>query len=346
MRARFKALRCEPRSLARRVKSLAGKPFCFAREAQSLAGTVRRDADRAESFAAALSGLTNAEKRLARKPRWLVHRAKSLVLANADYQRRDNRLVVEAPGLRPRARRPTAIAKRGKRRPKSLSRASAELARCCRQAYDRHTPASSVETHLSAAQARIVALALALGVVVAAWLLFEFGETTNHSQAAAPYQTPPTSSPSPLVAPQASGGPPPALAAPADLGARPPVSAIYQCKGPNGRAFRDHPCASNESEVHVSPAGPPSTPGYSLAQSKAIADEMEAVRLRGEAQQRSRLSQPDKPAQRSRSSECAAIDQAIAGVDSVLRALHSASQGDYWTAERRALTDRRFSIGC
>jgi len=245
-----------------------------------------------------------------------------------------------------RARRPIASANGGKRRQKSVSRASAELARSCRQAYDRHTPASSVETHLSAAPARIVALTLALGVVVAAWLLFEYGETTNQRQAASPYQTPPTNSPSPLVAPPSSSRPRPEPTARADDHARPAVSFIYQCKGPNGSAFRDYPCANNESEVQVWPAGPPSRPGYSLAQSKAIADEMEAASLRGEAQQRSRLSQLEKPVQKSRSRECAAIDQAIAGVDSQLRALHSASQGDYWTAERRALTDRRFSIRC
>ncbi len=200
---------------------------------------------------------------------------------------------------------------------------------------------------MSAAQARIVALTLALSVVVGAWLLFEYGETTNQRQTASPYQRPHTSSPSPVVAPpQSSGSPRPEVTSPADVLARPPASSIYHCRGPNGSAFRDHPCANNETEVHVSPAGPISRPGYSLAQSKAIADEMEAARLRGEAQQRWRLSQLDRPAQGSRSSECAVIDQAIARVDSQLREPHSPSQGDAWTAARRALTDRRFSIGC
>ncbi len=69
-----------------------------------------------------------------------------------------------------------------------------------------------------------------------------------------------------------------------------------------------------------------------------IANEMEASRLRGEAQRRWRLSQLEKPVRESTRSECAAIDQAIARVDSQLRELHSASQGDRWTAERRALT--------
>jgi methyl-accepting chemotaxis protein len=54
--------------LAREAQSLA-------REAQSLAGTVRRGADRAKSFAAALIGLTNADQRLARRARRLAHRA-------------------------------------------------------------------------------------------------------------------------------------------------------------------------------------------------------------------------------------------------------------------------------
>lgn len=227
-----------------------------------------------------------------------------------------------------------------------MTRTSAELARSCRPAYDRHIPASPVETHLPAAQARIVALSLAVSVVVGAWLLFEYGETTNQRQAASPYERPHTSSPPPAVAPRSSGSPPLEVTSPADVVARPPASLIYQCKGPTGTAFRDHPCANNETEVHASPAGPISKPGYSLAQSKAIADEMEASRLRGEAQRRWRLSQLEKPVRESTRSECAAIDQAIARVDSQLRELHSASQGDRWTAGRRALTDRRFSIGC
>lgn len=199
---------------------------------------------------------------------------------------------------------------------------------------------------MPAAKARIVALTLALSVVVGAWLLFEYGETTNQRQAAHPYQRSHTSSPPPAVARRSSGSPALEVTSPADVVARPPASLIYQCQGPNGTAFRDHPCANNETEVHVSPAGPISKPGYSLAQSKAIADEMEASRLRGEAQRRWHLSQLEKPARKSTRSVCAAIDQAINRVDSQLRELHSASEGDRWTAERRDLTDRRFSIGC
>jgi hypothetical protein len=84
-RARIKASPCKLSCLARRAKRLAGKAFFrvgeaprLAREARSLAGTVRRGADQAKIFAAALIGLTNADQRLALRAQGLAHRAKGL----------------------------------------------------------------------------------------------------------------------------------------------------------------------------------------------------------------------------------------------------------------------------
>ncbi len=48
----------------------------------------------------------------------------------------------------------------------------------------------------------------------------------------------------------------------------------------------------------------------------------------------------------SKASECKLIDHAIAAVDAKLRQLYNGQEGDFWTAERRKLTDRRFSLSC
>ena len=43
---------------------------------------------------------------------------------------------------------------------------------------------------------------------------------------------------------------------------------------------------------------------------------------------------------------CEQIDKDISGCDSVLRQPHTASEGDYWTGERKKLTDERYTVGC
>jgi hypothetical protein len=103
-RARIKASPCKLSCLARRAKRLAGKAFFrvgeaprLAREARSLAGTVRRGADQAKIFAAALIGLTNADQRLALRAQGLAHRAQGLA-------HRAKGLAHRARGLAHRAR--------------------------------------------------------------------------------------------------------------------------------------------------------------------------------------------------------------------------------------------------
>jgi len=83
-----------------------------------------------------------------------------------------------------------------------------------------------------------------------------------------------------------------------------------------------------------------------LDQLKAKADEMETARLQREASQTAAQTQAGRAMRDSRKSECDDLDRQIKAVDSLLRQPHSASEGDYWTGERRKLTDRRFSIGC
>ncbi len=195
---------------------------------------------------------------------------------------------------------------------------------------------------------RIVAIALALSVVVSAWLLFEYSEASRQRQAAelsvgvrdAAVPRAVDSSPSSTrtlrdSTPNSS----------ATIG-RPSGSLIYKCRGRSGTAYRDHPCTSEETELQVTVAGPVSAPRYNLEQLKAKADEMEAARLKRDALQIAVQSPVERSTRDSRKTECDALDQQIAAMDSRLRQPHSASEGDHWTGERKKLTDRRFSIGC
>lgn len=111
-------------------------------------------------------------------------------------------------------------------------------------------------------------------------------------------------------------------------------------------AYRDRHCLPNETQLEVTAAGPISAPKSNLVQLKAMADAMEASRLRRDAAQNLETQHAANSAVDSKKLQCNLIDQRIAAVDSQLRQLHSAASGDLWTAERRKLTDSRFSLGC
>jgi hypothetical protein len=201
---------------------------------------------------------------------------------------------------------------------------------------------------LTGSLGRIVAIALALSIVIGAWLLFEYSETGRQGQAAEQAQGGPDASGLRAIDPSPSSAgtlrdPAPS---PPDTVGRHSDSLIYKCKGPSGTAYRDHPCSSKETVLQVTVAGPISAPLYDLDQLKAKADEMEAARLQRAASQTASQIQAERPTRDSRKSDCDALDRRLAEVDSLLRLPHSASVGDFWTGERRKLTDRRFSIGC
>lgn len=209
-----------------------------------------------------------------------------------------------------------------------------------------------VEAGLTGSLGRIVAIALALAITVGAWLLFEYSEASRHGEATDGGQRGFDVSPPPAVdsySASARAIPDPISNSSATAG-RPPGSFIYKCRGPTGIAYRDHPCSSKETELQVTVADPPSPPRNDLAQLKVKADAMEAARLHREATQSAvqaqAQAQAEKPMENPRKTACDAIDREIDRVDSWLRQPHSASSGDFWTGERRKLTDRRFSLGC
>jgi hypothetical protein len=191
-------------------------------------------------------------------------------------------------------------------------------------------------------------IALAFTVVLGAWLLFEYGERTNQFGNAEPRSTEqPSSQPRDIDSDQSPPHSAPGTAHyPADISESRSTSLIYKCKGPNGMAYRDRHCLPNETQLEVTAAGPISAPKSNLVQLKAMADAMEASRLRRDAAQNLETQHAANSAVDSKKLQCNLIDQRIAAVDSQLRQLHSAASGDLWTAERRKLTDSRFSLGC
>lgn len=128
---------------------------------------------------------------------------------------------------------------------------------------------------------RIVAIALALSVVVSAWLLFEYSEASRQRQAAElslggrNAAVPRAVDSSPSSARTLRDSTPDSSVT---IG-RPSGSLIYKCRGRSGTAYRDHPCTSEERELQVTVAGPASAPRYNLEQLKAKADEMETASL-------------------------------------------------------------------
>jgi hypothetical protein len=201
---------------------------------------------------------------------------------------------------------------------------------------------------LTGSLGRIVALALALSIVIGAWLLFEYSETSRQRRAVERSEGGPDASGPRVVDPSrpSAGTRRDPAHSPPDTVGRPSGSLIYKCRGPSGTAYRDHPCSSKETELQVTVAGPISAPRYDLEQLKAKADEMEAARLQRAASQTAPQTQADRSTRDSRKTECDDLDRRITEVDARLRQPHSASEGDFWTGERRKLTDRRFSVGC
>ena len=192
--------------------------------------------------------------------------------------------------------------------------------------------------------ARAISLALALSVVVGGWLLFEYGNRPLPT-AASPASM--QSSYSKQLAAQS-----PATSVRQTTQQQPQthqnVALTYKCEKSRRIRYGDQPCGEDEKTIMVSASEKTNHPDRSLSQLQASVAQMEASRLERERKQAAAIHSSAATASRQdgRQMRCKHIDQAIAGIDSRLRQPHDAPTGDYWTGERKKLTDERFSIGC
>ena len=110
--------------------------------------------------------------------------------------------------------------------------------------------------------------------------------------------------------------------------------------------YADRPCANGAGKQLALPGDSAGlAPQRSYQQQLADIEPARRQRLERERQHdddRRRLAAavPDK------SMQCAEIDRAVAGIDTILRQPYGPEFGDRKNAERKALMDRRFSIGC
>jgi hypothetical protein len=129
------------------------------------------------------------------------------------------------------------------------------------------------------------------------------------------------------------------------------LSTTFKCEKRGRVSFSDKPCSGNERTVSVTTVEntPSTNQNGNLEQMRAMAAAMEASRLEREKQYAAATATKtiaSRNANQIKEMRCQQIDREIARVDSLLRQPHSAEEGDFWTGERKKLTDERFSIGC
>ena len=190
---------------------------------------------------------------------------------------------------------------------------------------------------------RVISLVLALSIVVGAWLLFEYNTR-------------------PLVsveqAPQASGADKPIASTqqtlrvpqqPNEQLAQPQREAglTYKCQK-NGRiSFSDQPCALDALVVSVTANGKlQPVRDETLVRMKRQVAQMEADRLVREKKQSAVIATRATTPGPNKATQCKAVDDWIADLDSQLRQPHGAQRGDYLTGERKKWMDRRFELRC
>lgn len=183
---------------------------------------------------------------------------------------------------------------------------------------------------------RVISLLLALAVLVAGWLLFEYGNQPL-PHVSAPSDFSPRSLPPASPAGQTSARPAPL---PGNL------VVTYKCEK-NGRlSFSDQPCVAGEKVLSVSAGEKESSaPSAELQRLKDKLAIMEADRHQRESQYAANtavINTAERPAKQ----QCEAIDRRIESIDAQLRLPHSGSVGDSLTAERKKANDEKYSIGC
>ena len=196
---------------------------------------------------------------------------------------------------------------------------------------------------------RVISLVLALSVFIGGWLLLEYSRRL-------PLQAPLNEQPSEptqesLPPPERTISPPPRVARPVSPVPTKNLIATFKCEQGGRVSYSDQPCADGAKTLAVTAEREIQIPNptANLQKMKARAAAMEAERLARDRQFEVAAAETAKASRNTVGSkvyECENIDKAIAYADAKLRQPHSAQEGDDWTAERRELTDRRFSLGC
>lgn len=208
-----------------------------------------------------------------------------------------------------------------------------------------HAKCKPAQTRLKADTLRVLSAVLALTVLVGAWLGFEMLDRADRPQPAVP-------TPAPEAAIGAAPSAPAAIRAPDDGQVHipaPPAAApgaIHKCTVAGQVVYADQPCAGGAGRQLALPADSAGlAPQRSYQQQLRDIEPARRQRLAREQEyeaERRRLAAttPDK------SLQCAEIDRAVAGIDAILRQPYGPEFGDRKKAERKALMDRRFSLGC
>ena len=129
------------------------------------------------------------------------------------------------------------------------------------------------------------------------------------------------------------------------------MAVTFKCEKGGHVSFGDKPCGSDEKTVAVTAVqrDRPAEQKSNLEQMKARAVAMETARHDRDRQfavGAAIVTKDTIGANPNKAMRCEQIDKAISGCDSVLRQPHTASEGDYWTGERKRLTDERYTVGC
>lgn len=185
---------------------------------------------------------------------------------------------------------------------------------------------------------RAMSLILALSVVAGSWLAFEYSaHPTRPVPSVQPI--PQVAEPPPQISPQAA----------TEVSTQVPRNAdmTYRCQRNGQTSFSDQPCGSNATVVSVMPGDrQASQPDDRLARMKRVAAQMETDRLAREQALNVEIATRATASESSEAAQCKIIDERIASVDARLRQPHDAQTGDYWTAERKKLMDKRFDLRC